>query len=51
MFGFVNSNREKRKIGNEIYQDMLRRRIIGYSVLGVVAFVILNLILYYLTKF
>ncbi|HPI37169.1 MAG TPA: hypothetical protein PK397_04415 [Ignavibacteriaceae bacterium] len=48
MFGFVNSNKEKPQLGGEIYQERIKKQRIAYSILGVVAFVVLNLILYFL---
>ncbi|HEX9062872.1 MAG TPA: hypothetical protein VF941_22090 [Clostridia bacterium] len=50
MLGFVNSNAEKRQLGGEIFRETRRRRIITMSVIGVIAFVIFNAILYYLTR-
>jgi len=46
MFGFVNSNKEKPQLGGEIHQERIKKQRITYSILGIVAFLVLNLILY-----
>lgn len=50
MLGFVNSNEERRQIGGEIYRETRRKRRITMSILGVIAFAVFNIILYYLTR-
>ena len=49
MFGFVNSHKKGRKLGGEIFQESQRRKRISFIIAGIIAFIILNLILYYLT--
>lgn len=50
MFGFVNSKKEKRTLGGEIFQEQQRKKKILFIVLGVFAFVIFNVLMYMLTK-
>ncbi len=50
MFGIVNSKEERYGPGGEIHRDRVRRQRIAFGVFGIIAFIILNLILYFLTK-
>lgn len=50
MFGFVNSEKEKRTLGGEVHQERVKRRKIFLAILGVVAFIIINIVFYFLTK-
>ncbi len=51
MFGFVKSTENKsRPLGGEVIRKKKRRLNIIFITLGIIAFVILNLILYTLTK-
>lgn len=50
MFGFVKSDKEKRLLGGEIHQEKLKKRKIYLTILGVAGFILLNVILYFLTK-
>lgn len=50
MFGFVKQGKNKPKLGGEIYHDIRRKRNISFSVLGVIAFILLNVILYYISN-
>jgi hypothetical protein len=50
MFGFVNSNKENRKLGGEIYQEKQRAQKIVWGIVGIIVFVIFNIFLYFLTK-
>jgi len=50
MFGFVNSNKEERKLGGEIYQQKRKTERIVWGIVGAVVFIILNVIFYFLTK-
>lgn len=49
MFGFVNSQKDKNEIG-EIEQDRKKRELYFYIVFGVTAFVILNVVLYFISN-
>lgn len=51
MFGFLNTKREQAFAGSEISRDRKRRERITYSVLGIIVLLLLNLILYGLTRF
>ena len=50
MFGFVNSKKEKRTIGGEIFQEQQKRKKITFIILGIVAFALFNLLMYFITK-
>lgn len=50
MFGFVNSNKEERKLGGEIYQKKQRTHKIVWTIIGAVVFILLNIVFYMLTK-
>jgi len=50
MLGFINI-KEKRKLGADVFHERQRIKRIYFSVLGIIMFVLLNVILYYLTKF
>jgi predicted nucleic acid-binding Zn ribbon protein len=50
MLGFIKL-KENRKLGGEIFHERQRVKKIYFSILGVIMFVLLNVILYYLTKF
>ncbi len=50
MFGFVNSEKEKRILGGEVHQERVKRRKMFFAFLGVLAFLIINIIFYFLTK-
>lgn len=49
MFGFVKQIKRKPQLGGEIYQEIQRKKKIAFAVFGVIAFVIFNLILYYIS--
>lgn len=52
MFGFVNYDRHDRRVlGGEVVQRKKRNMRLTFLALGVVAFVVLNLILHALTSF
>ncbi|HSP88016.1 MAG TPA: hypothetical protein VLN45_07770 [Ignavibacteriaceae bacterium] len=50
MFGFVNSRRETRGLGGEVFRAKQKKYKIFIGVLGFIGFAILNLILYMMTK-
>lgn len=50
MIGFVNTEKEKRVMGGAVVQHRRKVRAIGWSIAGIIAFIILNIILYFLTK-
>jgi len=50
MFGFVKSGKDIRRLGGEIFQEKKRNMNIAFWLLGIVTFLILNFILYSLTK-
>lgn len=50
MFGFVKSGKEERPLGGDLYQEKKRKMNILFGVLGLIGFLILNIVLYYLTK-
>jgi hypothetical protein len=50
MFGFVNSNKEERKLGGEIFEKKQKTQRVIWSVVGVLVFVLLNVIFYLLTR-
>ena len=50
MFGFVNSKKEKRTMGGEIFQEQQKKKKIMFIVFGAIAFVLFNLLMYMLTK-
>jgi predicted nucleic acid-binding Zn ribbon protein len=50
MFGFVNSQKEKNEVGGEIEQDRRRRELYFYITFGIVAFVVLNVVLYFISN-
>lgn len=50
MFGLVNNKKEYPELGGEIHQDRKRRERNTLIAFGIIAFVVLNLILYFLTQ-
>jgi hypothetical protein len=50
MFGFVKSENRRPQLGGEIYREIQKKRKIAMAVLGIVAFAIFNLILYYISN-
>ena len=50
MFGFVNSNKEERKLGGDIHQRKQKIQKIFWSITGIVMLILLNVLFYYLTK-
>ncbi|MBZ0199739.1 MAG: hypothetical protein K8H86_07725 [Ignavibacteriaceae bacterium] len=50
MFGFVNSEKEKRTLGGEIHQERVKRRKIYLTILGVLGLIIVNIIFYLMTR-
>lgn len=50
MFGFANSNKDKHQMGGEIFRETQKRRKIILAIIGIVAFIIFNVILYFLTN-
>lgn len=51
MIGFVNSGRETRGIGGEVFRAKQKKYKIFLGILGVLGFSLLNLVLYLMTKF
>jgi len=50
MIGFVNTEKEKRVLGGAVVQHQRKMKKIGWSIAGIITFVILNVILYFLSK-
>jgi hypothetical protein len=50
MIGFVNSRREARGLGGEVFRARQKKYKIFMGILGVVGFTLLNIILYMMTK-
>jgi hypothetical protein len=50
MFGFVNSQKETRGIGGEVFRTKQRKKKILMGILGLIGFSFLNLVLYMMTK-
>lgn len=50
MFGFVKVDKEKRVLGGEMLHEKKRRNRILFTILGILGFVLLNLVLYYMTN-
>lgn len=50
MFGFVKADRETRPLGGEIYQQKKKNQTIAFSVLGAIAFILINVVFYLLSK-
>jgi hypothetical protein len=51
MFGFVNSSKEQRKLGGEIFQQRQKTQKIIWGITGAVGFLIFNLLLYFISKY
>ncbi len=49
MLGFINMGK-KRSLGGEVFRERQRVKKIYFSILGIIMFILLNLLLYYLTK-
>jgi hypothetical protein len=50
MFGLINTKEERYGPGGEIHKDRIRKQKIAFGILGVIALIILNIILYFMTK-
>jgi len=50
MFGFVNSRKETRGLGGEVFRAKQKKYKIILGALGILGFSLLNLILYLLTR-
>lgn len=50
MFGFVNSNKEQRKLGGEIYQQKQKTHKIAWTIIGIIVFILVNILFFFLTK-
>ncbi len=50
MFGFVNSKKESRGLGGEVFKAREKKRKILFGILGLIGFALLNLVLYMLTR-
>ena len=50
MFGFVNSRKETRGLGGEVFRAKQKKYKIFLGVLGFIGFALLNLVLYWMTR-
>ncbi|MDO8550215.1 MAG: hypothetical protein Q7S39_08715 [Ignavibacteria bacterium] len=50
MVGFVNSRKETRGLGDEVFRAKQKRYKIFMGVLGLIGFALLNFVLYMMTK-
>jgi phage shock protein PspC (stress-responsive transcriptional regulator) len=49
MFGFVKADKTRRKLGGEVFQEKKRRINLFFIVLGILTFLLFNVILYSLS--